>query len=170
MHARDHFVILKRRRLSTRRSFTRRLVDEGSYKMHSDAQRLRSHASPINYIAIFTIFAVRPSSSLTQLPMSAFSSALPIGEIQLTASRPKSTSSTRTMVNVSVAPILLLRTPSLPCIGALSPAKAHRESRPPVYECATQIWSLFCLSRSSYGSLSSASAEVVVESTDDTTG
>src|SRR5438874_2073309 len=56
--------------------------------------------------SIFTIFALLPSSSLIQLPMSAASSALPRGEIQLTGSRSKLSSSTPTIVNVSVAPFL----------------------------------------------------------------
>src|SRR5467141_3059446 len=56
--------------------------------------------------SIFTIFAVRPSSSVIQSPMSAASSALPRGEIQLTASRSNSSSSTPTIVSVSVAPFL----------------------------------------------------------------
>src|SRR5439155_1847986 len=50
--------------------------------------------------SIFTIFALRPSSSLIQSPMSAASSALPRGEIQPTASRSKLCSSTPTIVNV----------------------------------------------------------------------
>src|ERR1700747_1676196 len=64
--------------------------------------------------AIFTIFALRPSSSLIQSPMSAASSALPTGEIQLTAARSKLSSSTPTMVNVSVAPFLSLTVTAAP--------------------------------------------------------
>jgi hypothetical protein len=56
--------------------------------------------------SIFTIFAARPSSSIVQSPMPAASSALPIGEIQLTASGSKSSSSTPTTVYVSVRPFL----------------------------------------------------------------
>ena len=58
--------------------------------------RITRHVSFL--LSIFTIFAVRPSASLIESPMSAARSALPIGEIQLTASGSRSSSSTPTTV------------------------------------------------------------------------
>ena len=59
-------------------------------------RRARTHVSL--FLSIFTIFAVRPSSSVIQLPMSAARNALPTGEIQLTAPGSRSSSSTPTTV------------------------------------------------------------------------
>src|SRR4030095_12567199 len=74
------------------------------------------------FLSIFTIFALRPSSSLIQSPMSAASSALPRGEIQLTASRSKLSSSTPTIVNVSVAPFLSFAVTVAPNVTLLDAA------------------------------------------------
>src|SRR6266403_4292318 len=87
--------------------FARALGEGGTIHGSRPRQRKRqTFASDLVLNSIFTIFALRPSSSLIQLPMSAARSALPRGEIQLTASRSKLSSSTPTMVNVSVAPFL----------------------------------------------------------------
>ena len=56
-----------------------------------------SYSNPV-LNSIFTIFTFRPSSSVIQLPMSAARSAFPVGEIQLTTSGSRSSSSTPTTV------------------------------------------------------------------------
>ena len=62
----------------------------------STRKRMTRHVSFL--LSIFTTFAVRPSASPIESPMSAARSALPIGEIQLTASGSRSSSSTPTTV------------------------------------------------------------------------
>src|SRR5438067_12894827 len=91
--------------------------------------------------SIFTIFALRPSSSVIQSPMSAFSSALPSGEIQLTASRSKSSSSTPRIVNLPVSPFLSLIVTVAPNVTLFDARLEHLQHGPmpefaPIRRCA----------------------------------
>src|SRR5437762_9132584 len=89
--------------------------------------------------SIFTIFALRPSSSLIQSPMSAASSALPRGEIQLTASRSKFTSSTPTIVNASVAPFLSFSVTVAPNVTLLDGASGGSTTWTDARICSSSV-------------------------------
>ena len=109
----------------------------------------------MNFASIFTIFALRPSSSVIQSPMSAFNSALPSGEIQLMASRSKSSSSTPTMVNVSVAPFLSFTVTVVPNMTVFDGASGGSTTWTDAKACSSSVTrSLFAFSVRSFSSSS----------------